>query len=79
MVFRSTIRVQNENGGYSFFATVFIKTFAISVALRKADDGSVAVILIPTQALPWYYDFSIDSGISLIRMTVGIKEMVEKS
>ena len=59
-------------GGYSFFATIFIKTFAISVALRKADNGSVAVILIPTQALPRYHDFSIDSGISLIRMTAGV-------
>ena len=79
-MFRSTIRVQNENGGTaSLLPYLFIKTFVISVALCKAGDESVAVIVIPTQALPHYHDFSIDSGISLIRMTVGIKEMVDKS
>ena len=64
-------------GTASLLPYLFIKTFTISVALRKADNGLVAVILIPTQALPWYHDFFIDSGILLIRMTVGIKKWLK--
>ena len=69
----------NTGGTASLVSNFSIKTLTTSVAFHNAIDGPVAEILIPTHAFPRYYDSSTLSGMSLTRITVGIKEIVEKS